>query len=134
MTVARIRRAWRQFVAPLRLPVGLWNRLIVILGTGSIMLARTWWVFFAYLAVWAYTYSLTLANVYARGAREAAREIAAAVDADEAFEMHLNRKLVALDDLAALCGRYGIPPEEVLPIIERGYGLHVVTDPGDLAE
>lgn len=45
----------------------------------------------------------------------------------EAVEAEL-QPLVALDDLAALCGCHGISPSEVVALAGRGYGFRIVKE------
>lgn len=106
-------------------PVGWYNRVIVVFGTLTLWPAAhfhysTFWL---YATIWcAFTYQWTLTWAYNRGWQGFANEIASPPsEIIEMFEMYVNRKAVALEDLKQLCIRYGIPREEVQPIVDRGF-------------
>lgn len=114
-----------------RVPVGWLNRLYVVFGTALILFAQYSWIpLMLYIVIWWGIYLLVLANVFDRGQAAAYRELDDDLPEDiaEMVAMHHNARMVALDDLADLCLKYGIPPEEAVPIIERGYGFRVVDD------
>jgi hypothetical protein len=129
-----LRQAFRAVVEPLLVPVGWWNRLIVVLGTYCILTTRItngifsgWGWMVLYSAIWLIVYQFNLANAYWRGSIDAHRGNVGG-ELREMVELEVNAKLVALEDLAKLCLKYGIPLSEVTPIIERGIGMKIVDD------
>lgn len=128
--VDTVKRAFVCLVEPFRVQVGWLNRVYVLLGTGVILTMRTWTEMAIYAVIWFGIYQLILASVYYRGQTYAYREMNGG-EASELLEIALNSRLVALHDFAELCGKYGIPPEEVVPIVKRGFGVEILTEPNE---
>jgi hypothetical protein len=105
-------------------------RLFVVVGTLCLSLPITQFSFWMYATVWIVTYQLALGIAYHRGLTDAHRE-RLPPDVREMFELEFNRKLVALEDLRTICIKYGVPPPEIFPVIERGFGVRLVVEEED---
>lgn len=126
--IKKIKGGLAFLAVPFRVPIGWVNRLYVLAGTALILVVRyTMIQVMVYVVIWWAIYLLILGNVFFRGWRAACQQMNDGVPEDivEAVMLTHNARLVALDDLANLCMKYGIPPEEAVPIIERGYGIRV---------
>lgn len=111
---------------------------MIVLCFMSIGLASwfEYWVsFWVYCAIWLpFTIQFLLNDVFRRGRDAGEVQMLKAlgfdrlVDAEtaeqvtEAFEMHINKRMVALDDLRNICEKYDVPMEEMQPIVHRAFG------------
>lgn len=101
-------------------------RLWCVLGPLALWPALTrnhvyWPLTLGSLLLWALIFNAALTTAYYRGGQIALDELR---NSDEAH-MNVNSRIVAFEDLVRLTEEYNIPPEKVLPIVERGIGIHI---------
>lgn len=125
---------WRAFA----LPVGWGNRVMLVVCMLSLAMVSwfdNWAQFWLLAGIWLpFTMQFLLNDVYRRGRDAGEVEVLKALgfnqlaDAEsieqvtEVFEMHVNKRIVALHDLREICEKYDVPLEEMQPIVHRAFG------------
>jgi hypothetical protein len=109
---------WYSFVAiPTAFVMVAWN-------------AGTWFTWLISIPIWTGAYEMILLFTYRYGGLQMMQKMAdahreqwkkMAAEQLEQDQIRWNAQLVALQDLAVLMIKYGIDPEELRPIVERGF-------------